>query len=347
VPRGAHDTSINMSYSCGTLAHPAAFGLSTQAASVNNGKQNNLPKTFYHPHIKAEQVEAHWDANQKTVPTRLWGTAKGTKLGGETRPDVEAQTWTCGELWNCDSNIRKWTDWEVKRNAAAASHDVHRHDQITRIVLQPQATSKVKTARLCVSGVVSPDCCFLEAWGFDLGLRDRQGKPTRMFKPVTQGKQFRHPRSYNRDVSRIHAYKSTLGKTASSPGLTLPQDTVMTLRPEDIGGEAGEQGGSEAASLERQGRMYASRSCPYWDSYDHTCRREAAKMSCSIHSPSFRSHPENYAYVDELELTPAAIYTKKYREGSGDRTHSGFKQGGHAALRGYRDNSRRGYMSTI
>lgn len=71
--------------------------------------------------------------------------------------------------------------------------------------------------RYCVSGVVSPDCCFLEepipreetigsllvffwlfpmdeAWGFDLGLRDRQGNNTTLWKPAGCQEMARSPK---------------------------------------------------------------------------------------------------------------------------------------------------------
>jgi len=293
----------------------------------------------HHQHMTKEAIEAMWDAKSMSAqtPGRLWGTATLTKYGGEQRPDCEAQTWTQGDLWNIDSNIKKWGEHEVRRNASSGAHDVHRHDQIQRVVLQPQAGAKKSLgSRLCLSGVVSPDCCFLEAWGFGLGLRDRQAKPCGLFRPVGQAEQFRAPRSYDRAVPRMADYHRSLRKSSSAPGSTLPEGMTMTLRPEDIGGEAGEHGGAQAQDHQTAGKTHASRSCPYWDSYDHTCKREAAKTSCSIHSPAFREHKDAHPYVDEIELRPQAIYTRKYREAEKQQPGSGQK-----ALRGREGNSRR------
>jgi len=291
--------------------------------------------------MKLEQIEAIWDPKQSDRPTRLWGTATATKYGGEQRPETEAQTWTSGDLWNIDSNIRKWSDHEVRRNAASGSHDVHRHDQYSRVTLQPQpgvGNKKVHAPRLCVSGVVSPDCCFLEAWGFDLGLRDRQAKPCKRGIFVGKAEQFRAPRSYDRDIPRMAEHRRALNKTSSAPGQFSETITTMmaTLRPEDIGGEAGDQGGQQALDHETAGKVHGSRSCNYWDSYDHTCKREGAKLSCSIHSPAFRESKDAHPYVDEIELRPQAIYTKKYRVAEKNQPGSG-----HHALRGREGNSRR------
>jgi len=315
-----------MSFACGTLAHPEAFALGNKGASISNGKQHTLPTKFHHPRHTIEEIQKNiWDPKAVTTkgsPSRLWGTATATKYGGEARPDGEAQTWTHGELWNIDSNIRKWGDHEVRRNAAAGSHDIHRHDQIVRVILPPQAGAKRTLAnRVCVSGVVGADCCFLEAWGFDLGLRDRQARPTRLWRPPGKQEQFRAPRSYDRDIPRMADYSRTLCKSSSAPGLN--ETAAMTLRPEDIGGEAGDIGGREASSHETAGRTYGSRSCHYWDGYDHTCRREAAKLSCSIHSPAFRESKDGHPYVEEIELRPQAIYTKKYRDAEKNQPGSG------------------------
>jgi len=330
-----------MSFACGTLANPAAFASGNKAASISNGKQHALPQKCHHSHMKLEQIEAIWDPKQTKTPSRLWGTATATKWGGEQRPECESQTWSTGELWNIDSNIRIWGEHQIKRNAAASAHDVHRHDQFERICLIPQPGSggkKTHAPRLCVSGVVSPDCCFLEAWGFDLGLRDRQAKPVKLWRPVGKAEQFRALRSYDRDIPRMAEHHRTLNKSSSAPGSygqTL-HSMMATLRPEDVGGEAGEHGGSDAANHEVAGKTHGSRSCHYWDSYDHTCRREAAKLSCATHSPAFREHKDAHPYVDEIELRPQAIYTRKYR--SAEKNQPGT---GQHALRGREGNSRR------
>lgn len=323
-----------MSYGCGTLSsphHKMGSNMTAKAAS-GNGKQHNIPAKTMHPHITKEMVEAHWEprgASGKS-PTRLWGSASATKFGGEIRADGEPQAWTSGEMWNCDSNIRKWGEHEMRRNAAASSHDVHRHDQIGRVVLQPMQGAKRQMApRLCLSGCVSADSSFLEAWGFDLGLRDRQAKPVSLWQPVTKNEQFRGLRSYERDIPRVVENNRSLRRTASTPGvLPTNPDVAFTLRPEDIGGEAGDSMSPDANDLEKQGRTHGSRSCRGWDGYDHASKREAARLSNAIHSPMLKEHPEGYPFVDEVELHPAAIYTRRFKQGGENacRRHVGRSQ---------------------
>lgn len=298
--------SETMSLGCGTLANPAAFNLGAACASSSNGQQHTLPENPHHERIEPEDIEAHWSLEgQKPGPTRLWGEVKATKYGGEERVDGVAHQWLVGDYWNVNSNIRKWTLHEVKRNAAAASHDVHRHDQITRIVLPPPPGSD-KPPRQCVSGVVSPDCCFLEAWGFDLGLRDRQARPAPLWKPVNSSEQFRSTASFDRNTARMAERYRTLRKSSSVPGTVM----VQTLRPDDKTGQVGE---ASVVVDDRVGTNFGSRSCIFWDRFDHTCRREAAKMSCTIHSPALKEHSQGYPFKDMLELNPASVYTRKYR----------------------------------
>eukprot|EP00933_Yihiella_yeosuensis_P057182 TRINITY_DN5681_c0_g1_i1.p1 TRINITY_DN5681_c0_g1~~TRINITY_DN5681_c0_g1_i1.p1 ORF type:complete len:322 (-),score=41.43 TRINITY_DN5681_c0_g1_i1:819-1784(-) len=301
-----------MSLGCGTLAHKFGHNIGIEKASRSNGHQHGLPENANHgrhAQNNIEDIEAHWSIEgQKKGPTRLWGVAKKTVMGGEERQDACAHQWTEGEYYNVDSNIRKWGLHQIKRNAAAQNHDVHRHDQIQRIVLPPKPGSD-KKPRQCVSGVVSPDCCFLEAWGFDLGLRDRQANHAPLWKPVNQGMMFRSLRSYDRNVPRMLENYRTLRKTASVPGSVL----AHTLRPEDVGGEAGELSNIDDATMLKAGRTYGSRSCYGWDTYDNTCRREASKMACGIHSPSFKTHNQDYPFKDDLELNPASVYTKKFQ----------------------------------
>ncbi|CAJ1384525.1 unnamed protein product [Effrenium voratum] len=296
-----------MSYGCGTLAAPGAFNLGIAAASRSNGKQNGLPENPRHERIPKEAIEELHGVNESKEPSRLWGQVKATKLGGIERVDSVGTLWTCGDYWNVDSNISKWGAHEVRRNGACASHDVHRHDQITRLVLPPKPGDP-KPPRNCVSGVVSPDCCFLEAWGFDLGLRDRQGRNTTLWRPAGRSEMFRSERSFDRNTERILANYKSLRRTATLPGTLMAQ----TLKPEDVGGEAGELSVPDDATMLRAGRTFGSRSCYGWDRYDHTCYREAAKMSCAVHCPAEKEHAEGYPFK-ELDLNPAAVYTKKFR----------------------------------
>lgn len=312
-----------MSHGCGTLGSPGSSGTilrkSNAAAASSNGKQHTLPKHPRHRLTDGEAVEAHWGIDQPKGPTRLWGTTKATRIGGVEREEG-SELWLKGEYWNCDSNICIWGPHEVKRNAAQQNHDVHRHDQIARVVLPPHPgtrNGRAQVPKQCMSGVVSADSCFLEAWGFDLGLRDRQANPTGLWKPVNSSQMFRAERSYNRDTKRLLENFRTMRKTASVPGTTMPAN-VVTLRPEDVGGEAGDAASSEDHMLDRMGRTHGSRSCTFHDTYDHASKREAAKMACAIHSPSFKSHPHAYPIKEHLELNPASVYTRKFKQSGED-----------------------------
>eukprot|EP00928_Gymnodinium_smaydae_P069989 TRINITY_DN53947_c0_g1_i1.p1 TRINITY_DN53947_c0_g1~~TRINITY_DN53947_c0_g1_i1.p1 ORF type:complete len:446 (-),score=63.80 TRINITY_DN53947_c0_g1_i1:41-1285(-) len=283
-----------------------------------------------HQRLTQSDVEAHWDLKQPRGPTRLIGTVKGEiqdvgrepklKLGGEVRLDKQPDLWTSGEYWNVDSNIRKWGEHEIRRNMAAANHDVHRHDQIQRVVLPPQPghvnmLGQPLPMRQSVSGVITADGSFLEAMGFDLGLRDRQAKPVKLWRPANSSEMFRSHESYQRDLPRMTDYYRTMRRSNSMPGSTQASTTmreVPTLRPEDVGGQAGAHAEESDETHQKAGRTHGSRSCRYWDRYDHTCRREAAKMACGTFSPIYNSHPEFYP-IHNLELSPAAVYTRKYQ----------------------------------
>jgi hypothetical protein len=220
-----------------------------------------------------------------------------------------------------DSNIRIWGEHETRRNAAEAAHDVHRHDQITRTVLPPSAGGKLQVSRQCVSGVASPDSCFLEAWGFDLGLRDRQANPATLWMPPGGTEMFRAERSFSRNNARMAESFRTLRKSASVPttGEMTKQPSMITmLKPEDIGGEAGDHASPEDTQLGLMGKPFGSRSCRYWDRYDHAAHREAAKMACAVHSPSFKAHPHAHPIKENLELQPASIYSRKFRQSGED-----------------------------
>jgi hypothetical protein len=115
-----------------------------------------------------------------------------------------------------------------------------------------------------------------------------------------------------------------------SDGLTT------TLRPEDVGGEAGEHDIAGGSNHENAGKTHGSRSCPYHDGYDHTAKREAAKLSCAIHSPAFKEHRDGHPFIEEIELRPSAIYHKKYRQAEKNQPGSGA-----AALRHREGNSRK------
>jgi hypothetical protein len=316
-------------HGCGTLASPSGFDLGNRKkmSATFNGKQHLLPSHPKHDmagkgesKLMKEEVEEHW-AKQTLGPQRLYGTMKNTRFGGLEREDGKPDRWTKGEFWNTDSNIRIWGEHEVKRNAAEQNHDTHRHDMITRMMIVPQPGVGIQHERQCVSGVMSPDCCFLEAWGFDLGQRDRQGMPIKTkWKFANSNEQFRGKRAYQRDIPRMLDNFRTMRKSRSSPGSTFPVGPVTTLRPEDVGGEAGDiqeahAGADKHIQPEHSGRPYGSRSCRGWDSYDHCTKREGAKMSVHVHQQSLRSHPEGHPIKDHMELNPAAIYTKRFISG--------------------------------
>jgi len=312
-----------MSHGCGTLAGPSGFDIGNRRkmSATFNGKQHTLPAHPQHSlgstgKLMKEDVAGHW-ANQTAGPQRLWGTTKATRFGGLEREDGTPDRWAKGEFWNTDSNIRVWGEHEVKRNAAEASHDTHRHDMITRMVIVPLPGVGLQKTRQCVSGVMSPDCCFLEAWGFDLGQRDRQGMPIKTrWEFVNQGEHFRGPRSYQRDIPRMLDNFRTMRRSKSTPGSTMPLGAVVTFRPEDVGGEAGEIHEHDPhIQPDHSGRTHGSRSCRGWDGYDHCAKREAAKMSVHVHQQSKRSHPEGLPIKDHLELNPAAIYSKRFLDG--------------------------------
>lgn len=324
-------------------------------------KDQTEPMRFRHTsHPDIENVDTHWEQQLTSTkgPTRLNASQTPGQLaqaeydaelqdyqrpGGiekhrRVNPAIKPKVWSSGDHWNIDSNIRKWTQHEIKRNAAGASHDVHRHDQIQRFVLLPQKDGTgIQKPRLCMSGAISSDCCFLEAWGYDLGLRDRQARPAPLWKPVSRTNIFRGERSFDRQIPRIHDYKRTLLQKSHS----LPDFEQLTLKFEDVAGETEvdpmcfsekpmtEHGGKKADEMAKMGRTHNARSCNYHNSYDHAVSREAARLSCAIHSPVFRKHREDYPFVDEIELHPSAIYTRKFRE-----------KGGLLALRGHEGNSR-------
>jgi hypothetical protein len=207
------------------------------------------------------------------------------------------------------------------------AHDIHRHDQKARITLLPQPVvgrlSRENKPRVTTSGFLSPDSCFLENWGFDLGLRDRQAAPATLWKPVGKCEQFRSVRSHNWDKKRMAESQRSMRLTASCPGETMTS-TAVRMQPEDIGGEAGELAAGNDSDIVKMGRTHGSRSCHYWDSYDHTVKREAAKMAIGVHSPSHTSHPEEYPFKHG-DLNPAAVYSLKFKKEGHDglRKHRG------------------------
>mmetsp|Transcript_22908 Transcript_22908/g.53608 ORF Transcript_22908/g.53608 Transcript_22908/m.53608 type:complete len:331 (-) Transcript_22908:230-1222(-) len=313
-----------MSIGCGTLGGSSGFFKGTLRAASGNGRQHTLPSSTYHPRINAEDIEAHWDVDNQTSqngPTRVWGQTTENKLGGEDRVDGEPNGWTKGEFWNTDSNINIWNEHQVRRNHASSSHDVHRHDQMRKIVLPQHPGEKPRKPKFCVSGVISPDANFMEAWGFDLGLRDRQARCCpRPFLPARGGEQFRAHRSFQHDLPKVLEHYRTLKRTPSEPGRSTISkiSASQTLRPDDPEAAVNVSVISEDHRKVDQGgigggKTHGSKSCRGWDAWDHVVKREGARTTHDVMSPYVRQHREGYPFVDELDLRPSAVYSRRYQ----------------------------------
>jgi hypothetical protein len=145
----------------------------------------------------------------------------------------------------------------------------------------------------------------MEAYGFQLGDRDREARTATTWNPAASSEMFRSGRSFYRNKSRMVENSRLLRKAASTP--------LLKPKPEDVRGEPEEEDGKNVEFLKR-GKTHGSRSCPYWDRYDHACRREAAKLSAGTFSPSLNSHQESYPFKGHLELSPASVYSLKFQQ---------------------------------
>lgn len=278
-------------------------------AASNNGKQNALPYNPRHAGrgawIEEGEERAAIEAAKNpeksalfgcgpAVPTRVWNDHKKTPYGGIETKEENCHLWTVGDFWNRDSNIRKWTKHEVFRNMANANHDVHRWDQV-RVLRLPGSE------RNSTSGLLSSDTCFLEMWGYPLGLRDRGGRAVPLWRPPNANEQFRAKASFlQRSVSD--------GKLHGGMTCSMGPSIQNALEPKD----------DKTLHL---GLTHASTSCRGWDNYNHTTVREAAKLALSVHSHDTlgqkktfgQAGPADYPH-DRLELRPSAIYTLKFRK---------------------------------
>lgn len=295
-----------MSLGCGTLASPSGFRKGNTLASSANGQQHTIPTNPEHRRINIEDVQSYWGAKQDKKATRLWGTTKATLFGGEERCEGGPDFWLRGEYWNVDSNIRRWGEHEIRRNAAAASHDLHRHDQIIRPTIQRPRHQSGETRD--ATGAAGADS---EAGGFDSGNRNAPQDLRPRWNPVASDEQFRAERTYSRNLEQISSHYRMLRRSASLPSTNQPATS-----------QVGEISSPEEQSVERAGLTHGSVSCPGWDRYDHAVKREGAKLALGVHAPSLRAHPEEYPFKDN-EMQPASIYTRR------------FKRGGEAALRTY------------
>lgn len=197
--------------------------------------------------------------------------------------------WEHGDFWNRDSLIQKWQEHHVRRQGAQNAHDVHRHDQITKLKL-------VGSDRVSTSGLLSADSSFLDAWGFPLGLRDRQSRPTTLWRPVTTGQQFRSRDNYVNSLENCH-------------NNTRP-------RRERSKHYRSKSHGPSADRTIVSGATHGAESSEGWNAWGHTTKRESAKMANSIHGQANVEHPWGIPH-DQMDLRPGAIYTKKYKK-SGD-----------------------------
>lgn len=273
-----------MSSGCGTLSR--SFELSTTHSASGNPpsgakRQHTLPDSAHHSRdwYKREQQTTLPRGALKDSVSRLWGNTIPTPYGGEATVDNVPEYWEKGEYWNRDSNIRIWGPHEIRRRWANGAHDIHRHDQIIKIKLPG-------SDRESYSGVLSADCCFLEAWGFDLGLRDRNANKTPLWRPPCAQEQFRSKKAFQR--SRSVPESKMLDRTQEKP----------------------EHG--------TQGRTYGSVSHEGYDRYDHAVQREGARLSCAVHNAAMRRHHMHYPH-DHCNLRPAAIYTLKYQKFGEDK----------------------------
>lgn len=275
-------------------------------------RQHGLPTNPRHTRVPdREEVNEYWSSAH----------SKGAK----TDPfSTKSELWSSGEFWNVDSNIRKWTLHEVRRNAAAANYATHAPDQVSRTMLvRHEDDRKTERQPISTSGMLAGDEFYLGPAGFELGARDRAGLPVDPpWGRVGRGQMFRGPRSFDRNISRLADYKRSLmlpgavnpirshseGTLASSsqPGQTLLDPFVA----EDVLGESI----SKHTSPEQIGSMFDSRSCRYWDNWGHATKREAARLAYSVMSPQVTEHRDGHPVGECGEIRPAFVYTKKYKK---------------------------------
>ena len=108
------------------------------------------------------------------------------------------------------------------------------------------------TDRISRSGVMTADSSFLEAWGFPLGQRDRNGKQIeKLWKKTSTGEYFRGARSYEylKPLEDLDFKRSISGST------------------------------------------HNSRTNFGWTAYGHVTAREGARLSCGTMNHRDRQHP--------------------------------------------------------
>ncbi|KAF4720597.1 hypothetical protein FOZ62_015439 [Perkinsus olseni] len=181
------------------------------------------------------------------------------------------------EFWNVDSNISSWGQHKTRRTAAHLAHSVHRHDQIQKLKL-------LGSDRPSNSGMLSADSCFLEAFGYSLGARDRQGRPCSIFLPVNVGRGFRSLQNFL-------------------------ETSVDGLYP------SGVKARRVHLAYDQHGKTFAGGLRRDWDNWKHVTKREAAKLAQGVHSHATRGLKAGACYPqNNCEVNPAAIYSLKYRK---------------------------------
>jgi len=269
---------------------------------VQSDVQHTLPSNTRHtrtcvaPSNQIQGLKSMKEGMLNENPSRIWGKSKITRFGGEAMVDESPEFWEHGDFWNRDSLVRKWDQHQVRRQAAQSSHDVHRHDQLTRLKL-------AGTNRISTSGLLSAGSSFLEAWGFPLGLRDRQSRPTSLWWPVSKTDQFRSRKNFAYSLENHHSSR------------TPRADRSKTYRAETQGPQELHAGPhcAQTGCGKNCGEIYGSCSSEFWDSWDHSCKREGAKLACSIHGQTHMTHPWGLPH-DKTDLRPGAIYSKKWKK---------------------------------
>ncbi|KAF4707273.1 hypothetical protein FOZ62_012836, partial [Perkinsus olseni] len=181
------------------------------------------------------------------------------------------------ELWNVDSNISSWGQHKARKTAAHLAHSVHRHDQIQKLKL-------LGSDRPSNSGMLSADSCFLEAFGYSLGARDRQGRSCSIFVPVNVDRGFRSLQNFL-------------------------ETSVDGLYP------SGVKARRAHLAYDPHGRTFAAGLRRGWENWKHVTKREAAKLAQGVHSHAARGLKAGACYPqNNCEVNPAAIYSLKYRK---------------------------------
>ncbi|KAF4750857.1 hypothetical protein FOZ63_019514, partial [Perkinsus olseni] len=185
-----------------------------------------------------------------------------------------------------------WGQHKTRRTAAHLAHSVHRHDQIEKLKL-------LGSDRPSNSGMLSADSCFLEAFGYSLGARDRQGRPCSIFLPVNVDRGFRSLQKY------------------VMVGCRGGQDCLLSFLETSVDGlyPSGVKARRVHLAYDQHGKTFAGGLRRDWDNWKHVTKREAAKLAQGVHSHATRGLKAGACYPqNNCEVNPAAIYSLKYRK---------------------------------